>query len=50
MEIEMGGAFVSIEPSCSWPNPYLYLEVVAQWRGVEFIVPPLPPVATPARQ
>ena len=42
-----------IEPSSSWPNPYLYLEVVAQWRGVKFIVPPLPPVAPepkPARQ
>jgi hypothetical protein len=37
-----------IEPSSSWPNPYSYLKVVAEWRGVEFIVPPLPPVALPA--
>ena len=39
-----------IEPSSSWPNPYLYLEVVAEWRGAECIVPPIPPVAAPAHR
>ena len=38
-----------IEPSSSWPNPYLYLEVVAEWRGVRFTAPPLPPGAAPVQ-
>ena len=28
-----------IEPSISWEYPYLYLKIVAEWRGIEFEVP-----------
>jgi hypothetical protein len=31
-----------IEPSSSWPDPYLYLKVLAEWKGVTFAPPPLP--------
>lgn len=31
-----------IEPSSSWPDPYLYLKVLAEWKGVTFTPPPLP--------
>ncbi len=31
-----------IEPSSSWPDPYLYLKVLAEWKGVTFAVPPRP--------
>jgi Glycosyltransferase WbsX len=31
-----------IEPSSSWPDPYLYLKVLAEWKGVAFTLPPLP--------
>jgi hypothetical protein len=31
-----------IEPSSSWPDPYLYLNIIAEWRGVKFAAPPLP--------
>ena len=32
-----------IEPSATWPDPYLYLKVLAEWKGVKFAVPPLTP-------
>lgn len=32
-----------IEPSANWENPYLYLEILARWRGKEWKTPPLPP-------
>ncbi len=31
-----------IEPSSSWPDPYLYLKILAEWKGVTFAAPPLP--------
>ncbi len=31
-----------IEPSANWPDPYLYLKVLAEWKGVTFAVPPRP--------
>jgi hypothetical protein len=31
-----------IEPSSSWEDPYLYLKILAEWKGVKFAVPPLP--------
>jgi hypothetical protein len=31
-----------IEPS-SWPDPYFYLKLLAEWKGVAFNIPPLPP-------
>lgn len=31
-----------IEPSSSWPDPYLYLKIIAEWKGVQFAVPPTP--------
>lgn len=31
-----------VEPSSSWPDPYLYLKIIAEWRGVVFTMPPLP--------
>lgn len=31
-----------VEPSSSWPDPYLYLRILAEWKGLEFILPPLP--------
>lgn len=30
-----------IEPSSSWPDPYLYLKIIAEWKGVKFVAPPL---------
>jgi glycoprotein endo-alpha-1,2-mannosidase len=33
-----------VEPSSSWPDPYSYLKVVAEWKGVTFSPPPLPGV------
>jgi hypothetical protein len=30
-----------IEPSATWPDPYLYLKVLAEWKGVTFAVPPM---------
>ncbi len=32
-----------IEPSSSWPDPYLYLRIIADWKGTKFAAPPLPP-------
>jgi Glycosyltransferase WbsX len=31
-----------IEPSSSWADPYLYLKILAEWRGIAFSPPPLP--------
>jgi hypothetical protein len=30
-----------VEPSVSWPDPYLYLKILAEWKGVNFTAPPL---------
>ena len=35
-----------LEPSSSWPDPYQYLRILAEWKGVSFTVPPLPTKAT----
>lgn len=29
----------AIEPSITWKDPYLYLQIVAQWKGRDFIIP-----------
>ncbi len=34
-----------VEPSSSWPDPYLYLRILAEWRGLTFTPPP--PLAGP---
>jgi hypothetical protein len=31
-----------IEPAANWADPYLYLKIVAEWRGKKFVTPPLP--------
>jgi hypothetical protein len=31
-----------VEPSSSWDDSYLYLKIVAEWKGVAFTPPPLP--------
>jgi hypothetical protein len=31
-----------VEPSSSWPDPYLYLRVLAAWKGKQFHVPSVP--------
>jgi hypothetical protein len=31
-----------VEPSATWPDPYLYLKLIAQWRGRVWETPPLP--------
>lgn len=31
-----------VEPSSSWPDPYLYLRILAGWKGKEFVAPALP--------
>jgi len=31
-----------IEPSSTWPDPYLYLKIVADWKGKEFHAPKEP--------
>ncbi|HSA03542.1 MAG TPA: glycoside hydrolase family 99-like domain-containing protein [Candidatus Paceibacterota bacterium] len=31
-----------VEPSSSWPDPYLYLKILTEWKGVTFAAPPLP--------
>ena len=31
-----------IEPSSSWADPYLYLKVLAEWKGLTFTPPSLP--------
>lgn len=32
-----------IEPSSSWPDPYLYLRILAKWKGKTFRIPAGPP-------
>lgn len=41
-----------IEPAMTWPDPYLYLKIVAGFQGKRFVPPPLPPVKSmdPAMQ
>ena len=34
-----------VEPSSSWKDPYAYLKIVAEWRGIPFTPPPRPRVA-----
>ena len=34
-----------VEPSPSWPDPYFYLRILAEWKGVAFAPPPTPGVA-----
>jgi hypothetical protein len=31
-----------IEPSATWKDPYLYLKIIAEWRGNKWKEPPLP--------
>ena len=31
-----------IEPSSSWPDPYQYLRILAEWKGVMFTIPTPP--------
>jgi hypothetical protein len=31
-----------VEPSSSWADPYFYLKLLADWKGVTFAAPPLP--------
>jgi hypothetical protein len=31
-----------VEPSSSWADPYQYLKILADWKGVAFTPPPLP--------
>jgi hypothetical protein len=31
-----------IEPSSTWIDPYMYLRVIAEWRGKKFENPPTP--------
>lgn len=31
-----------IEPSATWDDPYLYLKILADWRGLKWKQPPLP--------
>lgn len=33
-----------IEPSLTWPDPYLYLKILAEHSGSEWALPPLPPL------
>ena len=32
-----------VEPSSAWPDPYLYLRILAEWKGLEFRIPSEPP-------
>ncbi|EEF61448.1 hypothetical protein [Pedosphaera parvula] len=32
-----------IEPAANWDDPYLYLKILAEWRGKEWKAPSLPP-------
>lgn len=31
-----------VEPSSSWSDPYQYLKILAEWKGLDFTLPPLP--------
>ena len=37
-----------VEPSSTWADPYLYLKILAEWKGVTFTAPPLPEKKTSA--
>lgn len=40
----------NVEPARTWPDPYLYLRILAEWRGKGFIAPKPPAcVASPER-
>ena len=30
-----------VEPSSSWADPYFYLKILAEWKGIDFSAPPL---------
>jgi hypothetical protein len=32
-----------VEPSATWSDPYLYLKMIAEWRGRTWEPPALPP-------
>ena len=34
-----------VEPSSTWPDPYRYLKILAEWKGVPFAPPALPGTA-----
>jgi hypothetical protein len=31
-----------VEPSSSWPDPYFFLKLLAEWNGIKFVPPPMP--------
>ncbi|MCX7008210.1 MAG: glycoside hydrolase family 99-like domain-containing protein [Kiritimatiellaeota bacterium] len=31
-----------VEPSSSWPDPYFYLKILAEWKGIKFVPPSMP--------
>lgn len=33
-----------VEPSSTWSDPYLYLKILAEWKGATFTAPALPPL------
>jgi hypothetical protein len=35
----------AVEPSSTWPDPCLYLKILAEWKGVPFVAPPPPGAA-----
>lgn len=35
-----------VEPSMTWPDPYLYLKIIAEFQGRKFNAPPLPPLGS----
>ena len=37
-----------VEPASTWDDPYLYLRILAEWKGLAFTPPPGPPAAAPA--
>ena len=39
-----------VEPSSSWPDPYHYLRILAEWKGKEFHAPPRAVRATGGQQ
>lgn len=36
-----------VEPSATWPDPYFYLKILAEWKGGTFVAPPLPQTRRP---
>lgn len=41
-----------VEPSSSWPDPYAYLKILAEWKGLRFDPPaiPWPEAKTPLKE